>query len=101
MLMYLLQGKQYTCDGRIEGGRQSGAGSAGNEKLFLCFYPFGGPGEPLCRHGSQLNAGAFASQGQSASQGYNAASQLGKQHTPPLLINFPNDFPFNLGNAAA
>ena len=98
--MNLLQCKHHTGKGCVKCCSQSCRSPAGQKQTLFHLYTV----KQLCNrfscHRSQLYAGAFPSQRQTAEGTQRSANHLRRQHTRPLLVDKGHDFSFHLRNSA-
>lgn len=97
----LFQGKHHACQGRIEGSRQAGTGTAGNQVSFLHAGAAQQAGNPLARHSADLDGRPFPSQGKTGADAQSTGDNLHPENAEPFhFIKTQNDT-LHLGNAGA
>ena len=94
-----LQGKHHARQRRIESGCQTGAGTAGDEVPLLHAGAAQKTGNPLARHGADLDGGPLPSKGKACTDTHGAGNDFHPENADPFHLIKTKDDTLHLGNA--
>lgn len=95
------QRKHHARQGRIESGRQTGTGAAGDEVALFHAGAAQETGNPLACHGADLDGRPLPSQGKTGADAQGTGNDFHPENAEPFHFIQPQDDPLHLGNAGA
>lgn len=99
--LHFFQYEEHACEGRVEYGRESGAGTAGKKEMFFQTAASGEAGYALGSSSSDLDGRARMAERHARADGKRSAADLYDEHPEPVHAHEPAENPFHLGDTAS